>query len=163
MKVKHNSPTKVNDHSFRVFPSKQCHQTLLDGATSRQSRGRGCTRWSTVEKSPDTAELARCSSAICRPSSSAASWLAVTAATRGPLAPTHGNPAGRIGRRQLIGSKVSTVMSLVNTAIGRVFAVHMPDDVLQCLVPQEALRLGRAAKSTISREYEVRPNRRRER
>ncbi|WP_241015159.1 IclR family transcriptional regulator [Burkholderia sp. Ac-20379] len=39
---------------------------------------------------------------------------------------------------------VGTVMSLANTAIGRVFAAHLPDDVLDGLLVQEPIRLAGA-------------------
>jgi DNA-binding IclR family transcriptional regulator len=40
--------------------------------------------------------------------------------------------------------RVGTVMSLVNTAIGRVFAAYVSEDVLVGLLPQESIRLAGA-------------------
>ncbi|MGF6659707.1 DNA-binding IclR family transcriptional regulator [Paraburkholderia atlantica] len=45
--------------------------------------------------------------------------------------------------------RVGTVMSLVNTAIGRVFAAHLADDVLAGLLSQESIRLAGAPASEV--------------
>ncbi len=69
--------------------------------------------------------------------------LTVAAATLGPLGPT----IVRLEESALpqhISLRVGTVMSLVNTAIGRVFASHMSEDVLDHLLEQEPIRLAGA-------------------
>ena len=73
--------------------------------------------------------------------------LSVAAATLGPLGPTIIRLEESL-RPQHISLRVGTVMSLVNTAIGRVFAAYMPEDVLEGLLHQEGIRLaGDAARS----------------
>jgi DNA-binding IclR family transcriptional regulator len=53
--------------------------------------------------------------------------------------------------------RVGTVMSLVNTAIGRVFAAHTPEDVLKGLLAQEPIRLaGARTPPAFSRDYRER-------
>ena len=66
--------------------------------------------------------------------------MSVAAATLGPLGPTVIR-LEESTRPQHVSLRVGTVMSLVNTAIGRVFAAHISDDVLAGLLPQEAIRL----------------------
>jgi DNA-binding IclR family transcriptional regulator len=79
--------------------------------------------------------------------------LTVAAATLGPLGPTIIR-LEESARPQHISLRVGTVMSLVNTAIGRVFAAHMPDDELKGLLTQESIRLaGVGTKPTLSRAY----------
>lgn len=75
----------------------------------------------------------------------ATTQLSVAAATLGPLGPTIIR-LEESARPQHISLRVGTVMSLVNTAIGRVFAAHMSEDVLEGLLPQESIRLAGVAK-----------------
>lgn len=70
----------------------------------------------------------------------AATQMTVAAATLGPLGPTIIRLEESV-RPQHISLRVGTVMSLINTAIGRVFAAHMPEDVLERLLTQEPIRL----------------------
>ncbi|MFM0050648.1 IclR family transcriptional regulator C-terminal domain-containing protein [Caballeronia grimmiae] len=93
----------------------------------------------------------------------AATQLSVAAATLGPLGPTVIR-LEESARPQHISLRVGTVMSLVNTAIGRVFAAHMSEDVLEGLLAQEPIRLaGAATKPPLEREYRERLERIRER
>ncbi|GGD83143.1 transcriptional regulator [Caballeronia grimmiae] len=93
----------------------------------------------------------------------AATQLSVAAATLGPLGPTVIR-LEESARPQHISLRVGTVMSLVNTAIGRVFAAHMSEDVLEGLLAQEPIRLaGAATKPPLQREYRERLERIRER
>ena len=69
--------------------------------------------------------------------------LTVAAATLGPLGPTIVR-LEESAQPQHISLRVGTVMSLVNTAIGRVFASHMTEDVLDHLLEQEPIRLAGA-------------------
>jgi len=83
----------------------------------------------------------------------AATQLTVATATLGPLGPTIIR-LEESARPQHISLRVGTVMSLVNTAIGRVFAAHMPNDALERLLSQESIRLaGVETKPTLSRAY----------
>lgn len=83
----------------------------------------------------------------------ATTQLTVAAATLGPLGPTIIR-LEESARPQHISLRVGTVMSLLNTAIGRVFAAYMPEDVLKGLLSQESIRLaGVETKSTLSRSY----------
>lgn len=70
----------------------------------------------------------------------AATDMSVAAATLGPLGPTVIR-LEESARPQHVSLQVGTVMSLVNTAIGRTFASHLSDDVLADLLPNEAVRL----------------------
>ncbi|MGE8580736.1 MAG: IclR family transcriptional regulator [Burkholderia contaminans] len=71
--------------------------------------------------------------------------MSVAAATLGPLGPTVIR-LEESARPQHVSLQVGTVMSLVNTAIGRIFASGMSDDVLADLLANEPVRLaGRAA------------------
>ncbi|CAB3970598.1 IclR family transcriptional regulator [Burkholderia cenocepacia] len=71
--------------------------------------------------------------------------MSVAAATLGPLGPTVIR-LEESARPQHVSLQVGTVMSLVNTAIGRIFAAGMSDDVLADLLANEPVRLaGRAA------------------
>ncbi|WP_010098796.1 IclR family transcriptional regulator domain-containing protein, partial [Burkholderia ubonensis] len=71
--------------------------------------------------------------------------MSVAAATLGPLGPTVIR-FEESARPQHVSLQVGTVMSLVNTAIGRSFAAGMTDDVLAGLLAGEPVRLaGRAA------------------
>ncbi|MET3820911.1 DNA-binding IclR family transcriptional regulator [Burkholderia sp. PvR073] len=74
----------------------------------------------------------------------AATDMSVAAATLGPLGPTVIR-LEESARPQHVSLQVGTVMSLVNTAIGRIFAAGMSDDVLAGLLADEPVRLaGRA-------------------
>ncbi|WP_250453066.1 helix-turn-helix domain-containing protein [Caballeronia sp. ATUFL_M2_KS44] len=82
--------------------------------------------------------------------------LSVAAATLGPLGPTIIR-LEESARPQHISLRVGTVMSFVNTAIGRVFAAHMSEDVLEGLLAQEPIRLaGAAEKPPLDRAYRER-------
>ncbi|VWC51748.1 IclR family transcriptional regulator [Burkholderia lata] len=71
--------------------------------------------------------------------------MSVAAATLGPLGPTVIR-LEESARPQHVSLQVGTVMSLVNTAIGRIFAAGMSDDVLADLLADEPVRLaGNAA------------------
>ncbi|PCE33392.1 IclR family transcriptional regulator, partial [Burkholderia ubonensis] len=73
--------------------------------------------------------------------------MSVAAATLGPLGPTVIR-FEESARPQHVSLQVGTVMSLVNTAIGRSFAAGMTDDVLAGLLAGEPVRLaGRAAQA----------------
>ncbi|CAN0625744.1 Transcriptional regulator, IclR family [Burkholderia multivorans] len=69
-----------------------------------------------------------------------ATGMSVAAATLGPLGPTVIR-LEEAARPQHFSLRVGTVMSLVNTAIGRTFAAYVPEDVLADLLPGEAVRL----------------------
>ncbi len=82
--------------------------------------------------------------------------MSVAAATLGPLGPTVIR-LEESTRPQHVSLRVGTVMSLVNTAIGRVFAAHISDDVLTGLLPQEAIRLaGLPAAGALAADYRTR-------
>ncbi|VWC66005.1 IclR family transcriptional regulator [Burkholderia contaminans] len=66
--------------------------------------------------------------------------MSVAAATLGPLGPTVIR-LEESARPQHVSLQVGTVMSLVNTAIGRIFAAGMSDDVLADLLANEPVRL----------------------
>ncbi|RKU05370.1 IclR family transcriptional regulator [Burkholderia sp. Nafp2/4-1b] len=70
----------------------------------------------------------------------AATDMSVAAATLGPLGPTVIR-LEESARPQHVSLQVGTVMSLVNTAIGRIFAAGMSDDVLAGLLADEPVRL----------------------
>lgn len=70
----------------------------------------------------------------------AATDMSVAAATLGPLGPTVIR-LEESARPQHVSLQVGTVMSLVNTAIGRIFASGMSDDVLADLLANEPVRL----------------------
>lgn len=93
----------------------------------------------------------------------AATELSVAAATLGPLGPTVIR-LEESARPQHISLRVGTVMSLVNTAIGRVFAAHMTEDLLTGFLLQEPIRLAgdATAPASISRSYRARLSRIRE-
>ncbi|AOK38124.1 IclR family transcriptional regulator [Burkholderia cenocepacia] len=69
--------------------------------------------------------------------------MSVAAATLGPLGPTVIR-LEESARPQHVSLQVGTVMSLVNTAIGRIFASGMSDDVLADLLANESVRLAGA-------------------
>lgn len=73
----------------------------------------------------------------------AESGMSVAAATLGPLGPTVIRLEESL-QPQHVSLRVGTVMSLVNTAIGRVFAAHVSEDVLVGLLAQESIRLAGA-------------------
>lgn len=82
--------------------------------------------------------------------------LTVAAATLGPLGPTIVR-LEESAQPQHISLRVGTVMSLLNTAVGRVFAAHMPEDVLDHLLDQEPIRLaGAQTKPPLSRSLRER-------
>ncbi len=70
--------------------------------------------------------------------------MSVAAATLGPLGPTVIR-LEESARPQHVSLQVGTVMSLVNTAIGRIFAAGMSDDVLAGLLADEPVRLAGGA------------------
>ncbi|WP_233849531.1 IclR family transcriptional regulator [Paraburkholderia sp. HD33-4] len=89
----------------------------------------------------------------------ATTQLTVAAATLGPLGPTIIS-LEESARPQHISLRIGTVMSLVNTAIGRVFAAHLPKDALERLLTDEPIRLaGAQAEHVLSRAYLERLNR----
>ena len=69
-----------------------------------------------------------------------ATGMTVAAATLGPLGPTVIR-LEESTQPQHVSLREGTVMSLINTAIGRVFAAHVSEDVLTGLLPQETIRL----------------------
>ncbi|WP_233833929.1 IclR family transcriptional regulator [Paraburkholderia sp. ZP32-5] len=79
----------------------------------------------------------------------ASTGMSVAMAVLGPLGPTvvrlEESP-----RPLHVSLRVGTVMSLVNTAIGRVFAAYVADDVRAGLLAQDHLRLAGAATADIA-------------
>ncbi|HTD03251.1 IclR family transcriptional regulator [Undibacterium sp.] len=69
-----------------------------------------------------------------------ATGMSVAMAVLGPLGPTILR-LEESARPQHISLRLGTVMSLVNTAIGRVFAAYLPNDVLDGLLAQDAIRM----------------------
>jgi len=90
----------------------------------------------TREAEPEVVELA------------ASTGMSVAMAVLGPLGPTvvrlEESP-----RPLHVSLRVGTVMSLVNTAIGRVFAAHVADDVRAGLLAQDHLRLAGANEADV--------------
>jgi DNA-binding IclR family transcriptional regulator len=86
----------------------------------------------------------------------AGSGMSVAVAILGPLGPTVIR-FEESARPQHVSLRVGTVMSLVNTAIGRVFAAHLSEDVLIGFLPQESIRLAGAqpADVIVSRRKEA--------
>ncbi len=88
------------------------------------------------EAEPEVVELA------------ASTAMSVAMAVLGPLGPTvvrlEESP-----RPLHVSLRVGTVMSLVNTAIGRVFAAHVADDVRAGLLAQDHLRLAGAGETDV--------------
>jgi DNA-binding IclR family transcriptional regulator len=82
----------------------------------------------TREAEPEVVELA------------ASTGMSVAMAVLGPLGPTVVR-LEESARPLHVSLRVGSVMSLVNTAIGRVFAAHVADDVLAGLLVQDHLRL----------------------
>jgi DNA-binding IclR family transcriptional regulator len=74
----------------------------------------------------------------------ASTGMSVAMAVLGPLGPTVVR-LEESARPVHVSLRVGTVMSLVNTAIGRVFAAHLAADVLGGLLLQDALRLAGAS------------------
>ncbi|MFZ6645073.1 IclR family transcriptional regulator [Undibacterium sp. TJN25] len=66
--------------------------------------------------------------------------MSVAMATLGPLGPTILR-LEESARPQHISLRLGTVMSLINTAIGRVFAAYLPEDVLGGLLAQDDMRM----------------------
>lgn len=69
-----------------------------------------------------------------------ATGLSVAMAVLGPLGPTVIR-LEEASRPQHVSLRVGTVLSMVNTAIGRTFAAHLPDDVLTQALAQDAIRM----------------------
>lgn len=86
----------------------------------------------TREAEPEVVELA------------ASTGMSVAMAVLGPLGPTVVR-LEESARPLHVSLRVGTVMSLVNTAIGRVFAAYVADDVRNGLLAQDHLRLAGAA------------------
>ncbi|MEM5433951.1 IclR family transcriptional regulator [Paraburkholderia diazotrophica] len=74
--------------------------------------------------------------------------MSVAMAVLGPLGPTVVR-LEESARPLHVSLRVGTVMSLVNTAIGRVFAAHVADDVRHGLLAQDHLRLAGAQRAEI--------------
>jgi DNA-binding IclR family transcriptional regulator len=70
----------------------------------------------------------------------ASTGMSVAVAALGPLGPTVVR-LEESARPQHVSLRIGTVMSLVNTAIGRVYAAHLPRDVLARLLTQDSIRL----------------------
>ena len=83
-----------------------------------------------------------------------ATGMSVAMAVLGPLGPTVLR-LEESARPQHISLRLGTVMSLVNTAIGRVFAAYLPNDVLDDLLVQDGIRMAGSAASSGS-EYRLR-------
>ena len=81
----------------------------------------------------------------------ASTGMSVAMAVLGPLGPTVVR-LEESARPLHVSLRVGTVMSLVNTAIGRVFAAHVADDVRNGLLAQDHLRLAGAATAEIFAE-----------
>lgn len=86
----------------------------------------------TREAEPEVIELA------------GATGLSVAMAVLGPLGPTVVR-LEESARPQHVSLRVGTVLSLVNTAIGRTFAAHLPENVLAGLLETDHLRMAGAA------------------
>lgn len=92
----------------------------------------------TVEAEPEVIALAQ------------ATGLSVALAVAGPLGPT----VIRLEEAALpqhVSLRVGTVLSMVNTAIGRVCAANLPSDVMQAALAQDAIRMEGAANHTALR------------
>ncbi len=75
--------------------------------------------------------------------------LSVAMAVLGPLGPTVVR-LEEAARPQHVSLRVGTVLSLVNTAIGRLMAAYLPGNVLAGLLAQDALRLAGVPMSEIA-------------
>ncbi|SAK72495.1 IclR family transcriptional regulator [Caballeronia hypogeia] len=73
----------------------------------------------------------------------AATSMTVAAAALGPLGPTVIR-LEESARPQHVSLRVGTAMSLVNTAIGRVYAAYLPDEMRATLMEQDNIRLAGA-------------------
>ncbi|PXW22440.1 IclR family transcriptional regulator domain-containing protein [Paraburkholderia caballeronis] len=83
----------------------------------------------------------------------AATGMSVALAVPGPLGPTVVR-LEEAARPLHVSLRAGTVMSLVNTAIGRVFAAYLDDDVRAALLAQDGLRLaGLAGNDAIPDDY----------
>jgi DNA-binding IclR family transcriptional regulator len=82
--------------------------------------------------------------------------LSVAMAVLGPLGPTVVR-LEESATPQHVSLRVGTVMSLVNTAIGRTYAAHLSADVLAPLFAQDALRLAGAASNEIFADTAANP------
>lgn len=80
--------------------------------------------------------------------------LSVAMAVLGPLGPTVVR-LEESSTPQHVSLRVGTVMSLVNTAIGRTYAAHLSADVLAPLLAQDGLRLAGAAPAEIFEDAAV--------
>nr|WP_244201218.1 helix-turn-helix domain-containing protein [Paraburkholderia rhynchosiae] len=90
----------------------------------------------TREAEPEVVELAT------------ATGMSVAMAVLGPLGPTVVR-LEESARPLHVSLRVGTVMSLVNTAIGRVFSAHVADDVRAGLLAQDHLRLAGANEADV--------------
>ncbi|MBP0590624.1 IclR family transcriptional regulator [Paraburkholderia sp. LEh10] len=81
--------------------------------------------------------------------------MSVATAVLGPLGPTVVR-LEEAARPLHVSLRVGTVMSLVNTAIGRVFAAYVADDVRHGLLAQDHLRLAGAERAEIFASPDVR-------
>ncbi|MCX4136767.1 IclR family transcriptional regulator [Paraburkholderia sp. SEWSISQ10-3 4] len=94
----------------------------------------------TREAEPEVVELA------------VSTGMSVAMAVLGPLGPTVVR-LEESARPLHVSLRVGTVMSLVNTAIGRVFAAYIADDVRHGLLAQDHLRLAGAAEAGETKAY----------
>ena len=74
--------------------------------------------------------------------------LSVAMAVSGPLGPTVVR-LEEAARPQHVSLRVGTVLSLVNTAIGRVVAAHLPENTLLGLLAQDGLRMAGASSDEV--------------
>ncbi|WP_310631465.1 IclR family transcriptional regulator C-terminal domain-containing protein, partial [Paraburkholderia sp.] len=82
----------------------------------------------------------------------AATGMSVALAVQGPLGPTVVR-LEESTRPLHVSLRPGTVMSIVNTAIGRVFAAWFDDDVRAALLAQDGLRLAGATNATNDAAY----------
>lgn len=83
--------------------------------------------------------------------------LSVAVAVSGPLGPTVVR-LEEAARPQHVSLRVGTVLSLVNTAIGRVVAAHLPEKTLLGLLVQEGIRMaGTLAADVLGADAKGRP------
>ncbi|BAN25272.1 IclR family transcriptional regulator [Caballeronia insecticola] len=83
----------------------------------------------------------------------ASTSMTVAAATLGPLGPTVIR-LEESARPQHVSLRVGTVMSLVNTAIGRVYAAYLSREMLASLMAQDGIRLAGAVVEGVSKALE---------
>jgi DNA-binding IclR family transcriptional regulator len=98
----------------------------------------------TREAEPEVVELAT------------STGMSVAMAVLGPLGPTVVR-LEESARPLHVSLRVGTVMSLVNTAIGRVFAAYVADDVRNGLLTQDYLRLAGAAVAAVAEISQSQP------